>query len=98
MLVRLRHVRVHRRHDHDPVPERLAASDLLARVEHEADCQRTLERVLAIADEHELVAVRSIAEAWDDEAIRDRMGVSRATRNWRIRKLRDRAIRAGITL
>lgn len=96
MLVRLRHTRSHRRHDHVELNDTILSGVMQAGPERAVTARATLSALLDIATEDEAIAVLSVAEGWDEDEMRERMGVGRATRNYRLRNLRKRAKQAGI--
>ena len=60
---------------------------------HDAN-QRVAERY-TIANETQTVAMQTVLEDWSTEDINEKLGITRAARNWRLRKLRDRTREQG---
>lgn len=58
------------------------------------DNRRMIEFAIASSNSGQMDAARSIAEGWSKEEVSDRLGLTLATRNARVYRLRDRILRS----
>ena len=97
MLVRLQHLRIRTRHinieERSRVEERSTPTcHLVSMFERHYDAVKGVDELRQLATKTQIAAMQTVLDDWTTDEITENLGITRAARNWRLRKLRDRAM------